>query len=164
MFLDNGQWRSGCVSVHRNQLCSPVLSHCKTNWKTVIWYETVVIMLILGHFQRPCSKVTLDKAVIFWYCCVGTSCGRYWWSLQFMCSVWGRCCFTRSVFERMDSRSMSTCNEKLNCRSHRSGRQREGYWYRNCAGFKSSPRASLFGTSFLNGGCQGLGAIYWGLI
>jgi len=30
-----------------------------------------------------------------------------------------------------DSRSMSTSNEKLNCRSHRSGRQREGTCYRN---------------------------------
>jgi hypothetical protein len=37
--------------------------------------------------------------------------------------------------------------------------QREGYCYRNCAGFKCSPRVSLCGTAFLNGGCRGLGAI-----
>ena len=64
VFLGKGQWPSGHVSVHGNQLCSPVLSHCETSWKTVIWYDTVVIMFILEHFQRPCSKVTLDKAVI----------------------------------------------------------------------------------------------------
>ena len=63
-----------------------------------------------------------------------------------------------------DCPSVSMCNGTLKCRSHRSGRQRERYCCRNCAGFESSPSASFCGTSFLNVECRSLGAIYWELI
>jgi len=102
-----------------------------------------------GHYSL-CAEFE-DGAVSHRVCLSGQKCSRkvrHVWHMQ----------------STQDSPSLSTSNETLNSRSHRSGRQREGYCCRNCAGFKISPRVSLCGTAFLNGGCRVLGAIYWGLI
>ena len=65
-----------------------------------VWVGNLVVPL-LGLIKKEERSVVL---------LVATSCGRYWWSLQFMCSVWGRCCFTQSVYERTELfKKVQTC-------------------------------------------------------
>jgi len=111
---------------------------CRQKWWKVLKVTTVCVL-------------SLRTVLFHTVCMTKQKCSRKFRNMWQMESTW-------------NFPSMSTCSETLNCRSHRSGRQREGTCYRNCAGFKISPRARLCGTSFLNSWCRALGAIYWGLI
>ena len=138
------------VIVWVGNLVVPILGLIKKEERSVV--------LLCRHKLRKVLKVTAVCVLSLRTLLFHTECVWADRNIQERSDVCGRCRVHGTLIW------CQWAMRKLNCRSHRSGRQREGHCCRNFAGFKSSRSVSLCGTSFLNIGFRGLGTIYWGLI